>query len=198
MKGGVLEVLLVNADGLGHSHLMGCPGLYVILKCGNQTHRGKVSSGKDKRVWWNEKFSFAFATRKWNSLTRLRMTIMKSHALQEDSPIGEATVHLVGVLEEGSRRGCVDLQPAPYNLVLPDGTYEGQIRIGLKFIAEVQPTTPMTTERREEAAAASEGKPQLIYRALFRFAFWRLSWPRMQQLFRGCGDSKEDDAIRGH
>ncbi|CAA6673358.1 unnamed protein product [Spirodela intermedia] len=116
----------------------GCPGLYVILKCGNQTHRGKVSSGKDKRVWWNEKFSFAFATRKWNSLTRLRMTIMKSHALQEDSPIGEATVHLVGVLEEGSRRGCVDLQPAPYNLVLPDGTYEGQIRIGLKFIAEVR------------------------------------------------------------
>ncbi|CAA6673355.1 unnamed protein product [Spirodela intermedia] len=37
---------------------------------------------------------------------------------------------------QGSRRGCVDLQPAPYNLVLPDGTYEGQIRIGLKFIAE--------------------------------------------------------------
>lgn len=143
----------------------------------SQGNRGRVSliycgiSGIDGRVSWNEKFSFSFATREWNSLTRLRMTIMKSHAFREDSSIGETTyrspqtptpavfisrrirhwtgnlccrIHLGGVLGEGRRRGCVELNPSLYNVVLPDGTYDGEIRIGLKFTSDVRAAPPLT------------------------------------------------------
>jgi len=37
---------------------------------------------------------------------------------------------------EGSDQGYIEIQPAPYNVVLQDHTYKGQIKIGFKFIAD--------------------------------------------------------------
>ncbi|XP_078445887.1 calcium-dependent lipid-binding (CaLB domain) family protein isoform X1 [Wolffia australiana] len=157
MKGGVLEVLLVNAEDLHHSHLMGSSGIYVVLRCGDQIQRSKLSKGNDGMICWNEKFFFSFATREWNSLTRLRMKIMKSHALSEDSPIGETTIHLGGVLDEGNRRGGIDLNAAPYNVVLPDGAYQGQIKIGFKFTYDVR-----IDELKEKSAKTSQKRRKLV------------------------------------
>ncbi|XP_078445888.1 calcium-dependent lipid-binding (CaLB domain) family protein isoform X2 [Wolffia australiana] len=183
MKGGVLEVLLVNAEDLHHSHLMGSSGIYVVLRCGDQIQRSKLSKGNDGMICWNEKFFFSFATREWNSLTRLRMKIMKSHALSEDSPIGETTIHLGGVLDEGNRRGGIDLNAAPYNVVLPDGAYQGQIKIGFKFTYDIE-VQPMKS-RIEEEAEEGEVKRRGIYGALLRLALGRLSWPRIPFFWRG-------------
>jgi hypothetical protein len=47
-------------------------------------------------------------------------------------------IHLGGIITEGNDSGFLEVKPAPYNVVLEDDTYKGQIRIGFKFIANVR------------------------------------------------------------
>ncbi|MED6169387.1 hypothetical protein PIB30_020863 [Stylosanthes scabra] len=49
--------------------------------------------------------------------------------------VGEAKVYIGGLMSEGSKEGQIEIKPAPYNVVLEDDTYKGQIKIGLKFFA---------------------------------------------------------------
>ncbi|GKV53849.1 hypothetical protein SLEP1_g60362, partial [Rubroshorea leprosula] len=48
--------------------------------------------------------------------------------------VGETIIHLGGIISEGNYRGFIEVKPAPYNVVLEDDTYKGQIKIGFKFI----------------------------------------------------------------
>ena len=42
---------------------------------------------------------------------------------------------------EGNDKGFLEIRPTPYNVVLEDDTYKGEIKIGLKFIANVNMLT---------------------------------------------------------
>lgn len=46
-------------------------------------------------------------------------------------------IHLGGIISEGNYRGLIEVKPAPYNVVLEDDTYKGQIKIGFRFIPHV-------------------------------------------------------------
>lgn len=47
-------------------------------------------------------------------------------------------VYLRGILREGREKGFLELKPpSSYNVVLYNGTYEGELKIGLKFISNV-------------------------------------------------------------
>ena len=39
---------------------------------------------------------------------------------------------------EGYNKGFLEIRPTPYNVVLEDDTYKGEIKIGLKFIPNVR------------------------------------------------------------
>ncbi|OIV89414.1 hypothetical protein TanjilG_21908 [Lupinus angustifolius] len=116
MKTGILEVLLVNAEGIQHRNLV----------------------GKQKKPRWNEKFIFDFSSLDKNS-THLKCRIMttKKH-LTNGGFVGEAKVYIGGIISEGSDEGYIEIRPAAYNVVLEDDTYKGQIKIGFKFIANVR------------------------------------------------------------
>lgn len=47
-------------------------------------------------------------------------------------------IYLKGIIVEGNYRGLIELNPDPFNVVLEDDTYKGQIKIGLKFIPNVR------------------------------------------------------------
>lgn len=49
-------------------------------------------------------------------------------------------IHLGGIITEGCERGFLEVKPTPYNVVLEDDTYKGQIKIGFKFISKVRIT----------------------------------------------------------
>ncbi|KAH0452131.1 hypothetical protein IEQ34_019430 [Dendrobium chrysotoxum] len=115
MSGGVLEVLLVNAEGLKHARL-------------------PDDNGKAR---WNEKFSFKLSHLDLEKLTRIKLWIIRQDKFFEDYHIGEATIHLMDILKEGIRRGSIELKPAPYNVVLEDRTFKGEIKVGLRFISDV-------------------------------------------------------------
>ncbi|XP_068314925.1 elicitor-responsive protein 3 [Pyrus communis] len=135
MKGGTLEVLLVDAEDIRHTNLLGRPSYYVIIKCGNQEYRSKQSSDEDERVSWNEKFTFEFPLSNWKKLTHLKLRIMDTELFTDAGFVGETIIHLGGIVTEGKDRGFIELKPAPYNVVLEDDTYKGEIKIGFRFTA---------------------------------------------------------------
>jgi hypothetical protein len=46
-------------------------------------------------------------------------------------------VHVGEIISEGSEREFLQMKPAPYNVVLEDGTYRGVLKLGVKFISSV-------------------------------------------------------------
>ncbi|XP_016649761.1 PREDICTED: elicitor-responsive protein 3 [Prunus mume] len=137
MTGGTLEVLLVDAEGIRHTNLLGKPiptSYYVIIECGTRDYRSKESSSEDDKISWNEKFTFEFPLSDWKNLTHLKFRIMDTELFRDAGFVGETIVHLGGIITEGKDRGFIELKPAPYNVVLEDDTYKGEIKIGFRFI----------------------------------------------------------------
>ncbi|KDO86158.1 hypothetical protein CISIN_1g047744mg, partial [Citrus sinensis] len=149
MKGGILEVLLVNAEGIKHTNIFGTPSYYVIARCGNQEHRSKNSMVKGEKAWWNEKFIFEFPMSDWKLLTHIKFRIMDTELLTDGGFVGETVFsyihdqtsvnqcryYLGGIITDQSNdKELIEVKPAPYNVLLEDDTYKGQIVIGFKFI----------------------------------------------------------------
>ncbi|XP_010241942.1 PREDICTED: elicitor-responsive protein 3 [Nelumbo nucifera] len=171
MKGGILEVVLVSAKGIRHTNFVGKPGYYVIIQCGTQTHRSKNSPGEGRKVLWNEKFIFKFASSELQELTYLKLRIMDKEMFTEGGFVGETLIHLGGILTEGNNKGFIQLKPSPYNVVLEDDSYKGEIKIGLKFIANVELQTEMIEYEGQE-----KKPPQSIYRTILNYC--QISWWR--------------------
>lgn len=43
------------------------------------------------------------------------------------------------MIADGIDEGILEVKPVPYNVVLEDDTYKGEIKVGLKFITNVSP-----------------------------------------------------------
>ncbi|KAK9113683.1 hypothetical protein Syun_020480 [Stephania yunnanensis] len=138
MQGGVLEVLLASAESLKNTNILGKSRYYVVIKCGNQEHISKTASGEDGNVYWNEKHRFEFSNSDCQNLKHLMLKIMKDEYLSDPDFVGETIVHLGGLITEGNARGHIELKPAPFNVVLEDDTYKGELKIGFKFIPNVE------------------------------------------------------------
>ncbi|CAK7348887.1 unnamed protein product [Dovyalis caffra] len=165
----------------------GPPVYYVIIQCGSHVHKSKASSGKDGKTWWNEKFRFDFSLTDWKHLSHLKFRIMDQEFFTDGGFVGETTIYLGGIIEEGANRGILEMKPAPYNVVLEDDTYKGEIKIGLKFIAnkEVLP-------ERTFLARVIEPR-QSICRSiinLWKFSWWRFWLYRNQ---RNAENKKEEE-----
>ncbi|RQO99907.1 hypothetical protein POPTR_014G084100v4 [Populus trichocarpa] len=86
-------------------------------------------------------------------------------------------IYLGGIIDEGINRGILEMMPAPYNVLLEDDTYKGEIKIGLKFIANTE-----VLPERTFLAQVNEPR-QLICRSiinLWKFSWWKL-WPHHSQ-----------------
>lgn len=46
-------------------------------------------------------------------------------------------IFLGGVIEEGLERGSIEVKPTPYNVVLEDDTYKGQVILAINFTIKV-------------------------------------------------------------
>ncbi|XP_043718080.1 elicitor-responsive protein 3 [Telopea speciosissima] len=171
MEGGILEVLLVNAEGLRHTNFIGKPRYYVILQCGDQTHKSKITTAKKKKAFWNEKFKFKIPFSQWQNLSHLKLRIMDKETFTEGGFVGETIVHLGGILTEGNDKGFIEVEPTLYNVVLEDDTYKGEIKIGFKFMANVE-----VQRETRVCDGLDKQKPKSICGTLF--SFWRIIWWR--------------------
>ncbi|KAL6495489.1 hypothetical protein OROGR_030052 [Orobanche gracilis] len=93
-----------------------------------------TSSGSLDKVYWNEKFTFEIPASELETLNHLKLKIVNEKYFSDGKFVGETLIFIKGVIVEGNRIGLIELKPAPFNVVLEDDTYKGQITIGLKFI----------------------------------------------------------------
>ncbi|CAH2069147.1 unnamed protein product [Thlaspi arvense] len=135
MKRGILEVLLVDAHGITHTNSIGTPVYYVLLQCGTKEYRSKMSKGDNDNALWNQKFVFDFPMSQWKKLRHMKVRIMDKELFNDGGFVGETIIHLGGIISEGRDRGYMEVKPAPYNVVLDDDTFKGQLKLGLRFIA---------------------------------------------------------------
>ncbi|KAL9252295.1 Elicitor-responsive protein 3-like protein [Drosera capensis] len=137
MEKGILEVLLVNAEGIRHTNLIGRPAYYVLIKCGTHVWRSKTTSGYTHEAYWNQKFRFRFPALEWEDVEHMKVRIMNEEYLTHQGFVGQTKIDLRGIITEAKDTGFIEIQPASYNVVIEDDTFKGEIKIGLKFIVEV-------------------------------------------------------------
>ncbi|WOL10114.1 hypothetical protein Cni_G18868 [Canna indica] len=159
--------------GKTRSRMKGSSKYYVNLQYGSQSFTSKLTEEDEEKIWWNEKFTFELPSAEWKDMAKLKLSIMEKDKFHdEDLSVGEAMVYLRSVLREGNQKGFLQLKPAPYNVVLKDGTFKGEVKVGLKFIS----TVDVETEGR--GCNMAERKQESIYRTILSFTVSRIPWPR--------------------
>ncbi|PVH66756.1 hypothetical protein PAHAL_1G338900 [Panicum hallii] len=184
---GVLELLLVSAEDLKHSHHhpRRSKRHYVTVECGGKTASSKITQGRGKKIWWNEKFRFPLSDAECKELAKVTLTIMEIDKFAEDIPVGETKVHVGEIISEGGEQEFLQVKPAPYNVVLEDGTYKGVLKLGIKFISSVR-LAPSTDCVRGSVPAARQ--PSVGYGLFLNFACPSIPWRR---LFFFCSRSSD-------
>lgn len=125
MPRGTLEVVLVSAKGLDENDFLSDIDPYVILTYRSQEHKSTVQEGSGSNPQWNETFLFTVS----DSASELNLRIMEKDNYSSDDILGEATIPLEALFEEGS------LPETAYKLVKEE-EYCGEIKVALTFTPE--------------------------------------------------------------
>ncbi|CAN6238907.1 unnamed protein product [Urochloa humidicola] len=175
---GVLELLLVSAEDLKHAHHhpRRSKRHYVTIECGGKIVSSKITPGRGKKIWWNEKFRFPLSDAECKDLEKVTLTIMEIDKLAQDTPVGETKVHVGEIISEGSELEFLQMKPAPYNVVLEDGTYKGVLKLGIKFISSAS-LAPSTGECVRWSAPARQ--PGVGYGLFLNLACPSIPWRRL-------------------
>ncbi|XP_051147013.1 elicitor-responsive protein 3 [Andrographis paniculata] len=169
MKGAVLEVVLVSAQGVDRAIILGHPDYYVVVECGKQICRSKSSSGKLDKIYWNEKFTFQLLPSEVETVTHLKLRILKERFFLDAKFVGETMIFLRRIIVEGNEHGggWIEVRPAAFNVELKDETYRGQITVAMKFIPNVD-INPKRSSDGYTAASVHKMARQMIAH------WWRL------------------------
>ncbi|CAL5020444.1 unnamed protein product [Urochloa decumbens] len=174
---GVLELLLVNAEDLKHArhHPRRSKRHYVTIECCGKIVSSKITQGRGKKIWWNEKFRFPLSDAECKELEKVTLTTMEIDKFAQDTPVGETKVHVGEIISEGSEREFLQMKPAPYNVVLEDGTYKGVLKLGIKFISSASLAASADTVR----WSAPARQPGVGYGLLVNLACPSIPWRRL-------------------
>ncbi|KAK9757955.1 hypothetical protein RND81_01G196200 [Saponaria officinalis] len=180
MHEGVLQVLLVRAKGLRHthsSHLFGKPLYYAVLQCGTKERKSKTTKGYEHEAIWNQEIEFEFPISEWKKLRHLKIRIMDENYFSNGGFVGQAIIFVGGIVEEGNDKGYIELHPSLYNVVLEDTTYKGEIKIGFKFSVNKD----VRDKEGEEGSMQIIGTNWNLYKSFWRFlrfsSWWRFLFP---------------------
>ncbi|KAI3748748.1 hypothetical protein L6452_12043 [Arctium lappa] len=130
---GVLEVNLVDARGLSKSDFLNKIDPYVLIQYKNQEHKSSIANGQGSNPKWNENFTFRVEYPGADEQPKLVLTIMDHDTFSSDDCIGQTTIYLKELLEQGTENGTAELRPHKRNVVNSSQSYSGEIRVGLTF-----------------------------------------------------------------
>lgn len=180
MEGGILEVLVVYAQGIKRRNFFGNPAYYVVIQCGTEVRRSKTTKGYHHEAFWNQKLEFEFPFSEWKNLTLLEISIMDDESCNDAGFVGRTIIFLGGIIAEGNDRGLIELSPSLYNVVLEDTTYKGQIKIGLKFKVNYAERGAQNDQKSNCAGHGIRLSEHDFYQSLFRvlkISWWRVLFP---------------------
>ncbi|XP_072998147.1 elicitor-responsive protein 1 isoform X2 [Typha latifolia] len=137
MGKGILEVLLVDAKGLQDTDLLGKIDPYVLIQYRSQERKSSIARGQGRNPSWNETFKFQVNSPGANHQHKLVLKIMDHDTFTSDDYIGEAAITVTDIIALGMEKGMMEQHPCKYRVVLGDGTYYGEIQVGITFKAQV-------------------------------------------------------------
>ncbi|XP_072998148.1 elicitor-responsive protein 1 isoform X3 [Typha latifolia] len=139
MGKGILEVLLVDAKGLQDTDLLGGKiDPYVLIQYRSQERKSSIARGQGRNPSWNETFKFQVNSPGANHQHKLVLKIMDHDTFTSDDYIGEAAITVTDIIALGMEKGMMEQHPCKYRVVLGDGTYYGEIQVGITFKAQMQ------------------------------------------------------------
>ncbi|KAL5710780.1 hypothetical protein ACHQM5_021304 [Ranunculus cassubicifolius] len=138
MARGLLEVFLVSAKGLGDSDFIGRMDPYVLIKYKNQERKSSVASEEGGCPVWNERHTFLVDYPGMGSEYKLTLRIMDRDTFSADDFVGESVIYVKELLISGIENGTAKLHPSKYCVVRADGTYSGELQVGVTFTHKVE------------------------------------------------------------
>ncbi|XP_050385953.1 16 kDa phloem protein 1 isoform X2 [Argentina anserina] len=139
MAVGLMEVLLVNARGLGDTDIIGRMDPYVVVKYKSQEHRTSVARGQGGNPVWNERLIFRVEYPGSGEQYKLTFKIMDKDTFTRDDTVGEATIYVKELLELGVEKGFAEINPKKYSVVAADKSFRGEIQVGVVFTKKAEP-----------------------------------------------------------
>ncbi|KAK3154841.1 hypothetical protein QOZ80_2BG0195760 [Eleusine coracana subsp. coracana] len=141
---------------------------------------------RGKKIWWNEKFRFPLSAAECRELAKVTLTVKERDKFSQDTAVGETRVHVGEIIAEGSERDFLQMKPAPYNIVLEDGTYKGVLKLGIKFISNVN-----LDQQSVDCMQCSvpPRQPSIACRSFLNFTLPSIPWRRL--LFFFCAGSDD-------
>ncbi|KAL4621120.1 16 kDa phloem protein 1 [Castanea sativa] len=135
---GLMEVLLVNAKGLGDTDFVGGMDPYVLIQYKSQERKSSVAQGQGGSPVWNEKITFRVEYPGQGDQYKLILNIMDKDTFSADDFIGQATIYVEDLMAVGVENGTAELHPRKYSVVRKDQSYCGEIEVGVTFTRKVE------------------------------------------------------------
>ncbi|KAK7838199.1 16 kDa phloem protein 1 [Quercus suber] len=135
---GLMEVLLVNAKGVGDTDFFGRMDPYVLIQYKSQERKSSVARGQGGSPVWNEKITFRVEYPGQGDQYKLILNIMDKDTFSADDFIGQATIYVEDLMALGVENGTAELHPRKYSVVRKDQSYCGEIEVGVTFTRKVE------------------------------------------------------------
>ncbi|GMN57193.1 hypothetical protein TIFTF001_026308 [Ficus carica] len=138
MATGIMEVLLVNAKGLGDTDFLGHMDPYIVIQYKGQEHKSSVARGQGGSPVWNEKFSFRAEYPGSGDNYKIILKIFDKDTFSSDDFLGQATIYVEDLLVLGAEKGTADMHSLKYSVVDKDKAYRGEMQVGVTFTLKVK------------------------------------------------------------
>ncbi|KAI3949631.1 hypothetical protein MKW98_020953 [Papaver atlanticum] len=135
---GLLEIMLVDAQGLPESDVVGKMDPYVLIQYKTHKLKSYVAKGQGSNPVWNEKFTLWVDYPEPNGHYDVRFKIFDRDTLSADDLIGETTISVKDIVELGVEKGKATVEPRKYSVFeskngeLTAGR-AGDVHVGLTF-----------------------------------------------------------------
>ncbi|KAI3882966.1 hypothetical protein MKW92_046877 [Papaver armeniacum] len=129
---GLLEIMLVDAQGLPESDVMGKMDPYVTVQYKNQKLRSSVAKGQGTNPVWNDKLTLWVEYPEPDGQYNVVFKIFDRDTISRDDLIGETTTSVKDLVELGAQKGKTNLEKNK-----PVQGRAGDIHVGLTFTPKV-------------------------------------------------------------
>ncbi|KAJ8420596.1 hypothetical protein Cgig2_032772 [Carnegiea gigantea] len=133
---GLLEILVIEAHDLPCHDLLHKMDPYVVVRYKGQERKTSVARRQGGNPKWNEKLRLRAEYPGSGSDYKLNLRIMDKDTFSSDDFIGEATIYVEDLLALGVENGSYEMRTTKYKVEGFDGTYCGDIKVGVKFISQ--------------------------------------------------------------
>ncbi|KAH7446716.1 hypothetical protein KP509_01G070400 [Ceratopteris richardii] len=127
MPEGTVEVELIKAHDLKDVEFFGKSDPYATLTIGGIKHRSKTIQDGGKSPVWNENFLFEIP----HGPQELAIHIFDQEKHGSDEAMGSVSIPLIELF------AVKQIAPCGYKVQKPNGKFEGEVEVGLKFFPKV-------------------------------------------------------------